>query len=103
MENIVRVITINQNDEGENMESRGITDFSSFPCRPCNIILPRDNSGYVYLLISLRSEEFIHICKTKDLHQRMISHQSDLGSNTIYPEYLMRILLISVNLTAMKV
>ena len=40
------------------------------------------------MLISLRSAEFIYIGKTKDLHQRMMSHQSGLGSNTTHPEYL---------------
>ena len=40
------------------------------------------------MLISLRSAEFIYIGKTKDSHQRMMSHQSGFDSNTTHPEYL---------------
>jgi predicted GIY-YIG superfamily endonuclease len=86
MESILKVVTINQ--EEEDNETRGTMDNSTFPFRPCDISLPTDSSGYVYILISLRSREFFYIGKTKDLHQRMRAHQSGHGSLTTQPEYL---------------
>jgi predicted GIY-YIG superfamily endonuclease len=53
-----------------------------------DIFLPNDCSGYVYMLISLRSNDFCYIGKTKDLHQRMRSHQSGHGSLSSQPEHL---------------
>ena len=88
MENILSVIIINQCDEEENVKRRGIMNYSSFSFRPCNIILQRDNSGFVYMLISLKSVEFIYIGKTKDLHQQMMSHQSGLGCIAMHLEDL---------------
>ena len=89
MERILNVVTVNtDNDNNERVIQRGQMSHSSFPYRPTDIILPTDCSGYVYMLISLRTNDFFYIGKTKDLHQRLRSHQSGYGSYSTMPEYL---------------
>ena len=88
MEDILRVVTIN-NDGNFGMENRrNQMDLSSFPYRPTDVILPNDNSGFVYMLISLRSKDFFYIGKTRDLNQRLRSHQSGHGSYSTMPAHL---------------
>ena len=55
MENILKMVTINQNGGFiENDEdTRGVVRFSTHPYRMNDIELPRDSSGYVYMLISI--------------------------------------------------
>jgi predicted GIY-YIG superfamily endonuclease len=89
MENILRVVTINSIGNGDNLElSRGTMAHTAFPFQLNQVLLPTDTSGYIYMLISLRSSDFFYIGKTKDLHQRMRSHQSGFGSNSTQPEHL---------------
>ena len=40
------------------------------------------------MLISLRLHDYYYIGKTRDLHQRMRSHQSGHGSRSTQPEHL---------------
>ena len=83
MENILKVVKINIDDDNvEIEENRGTMSHANFPCRPNDISLPTDCSGYVYMLISLCSNDFCYVGKTKDLHQRMVSHQSGHGSRS---------------------
>ena len=92
MENVLKVVTINQDEE--DLQSRpqrygnSVMDYSSFPYRPCDIHLPTDRTGFVYMLISLRLDNFFYIGKIKDLNQRMRSHQSGRGSNSTQPQNL---------------
>ena len=90
MENILRVVTTNFDEEQHHrrVASRATMTQASFPFRMNDIFLPNDCSGYVYMLISLRSNDFCYIGKTKDLHQRMRSHQSGHGSLSSQPEHL---------------
>jgi predicted GIY-YIG superfamily endonuclease len=90
MENILRVVTTNFDEEQHHQQvvSRATMTQASFPFRMNDIFLPNDCSGYVYMLISLRSNDFCYIGKTKDLHQRMRSHQSGHGSLSSQPEHL---------------
>ena len=92
MENILRVVTIND-ENGEVVNdienyNRGVIDQSEFPFRIADIELPIDVSGYVYMLISLRTRDFVYVGKTKDLHERIRSHQSGNGSLSSQPEHL---------------
>ena len=74
IEHILRVIAIDHTDEEyEINQSRGTIDHTSFPVRLCDITLPSDCNGYVYMLISFRSNEYSYIGKTNDLHQRLRS------------------------------
>ena len=88
MERILNVVTVNIDDENDGITNRGEMNHSSFPYRPAEIILPADCSGFVYMLISLQTKDFFYIGKTKDMHQRLRSHQSGYGSYSSMPEYL---------------
>ena len=90
MENILKMVTINQNGGFiENDEdTRGVVRFSTHPYRMNDIELPRDSSGYVYMLISIQTRDFFYIGKTKDLNEQLRSHQSGHGSQTSCPDHL---------------
>jgi hypothetical protein len=54
-----------------------------FPYRICDISIPIDTSGYVYMLISIRKNDFVYIIgKTLDLNKRLRAHNSGHGSQT---------------------
>ena len=69
MENILRVVTINdENGEVVNDNedyNRGVIDQSELPFIITDIELPIDVSGYVYMLISLRSRYFVYVGKQR--------------------------------------
>ena len=92
MERILRVVTINEveNEEGIDSidENERNMEYSNYPYRITDISLPNDTSGYVYMIISLRCNDFVYIGKTKDLNQRLRAHQSGNGSYTTQPEHL---------------
>ena len=95
MENILRCVTIKQSNEIETrnqvvsvVTEEATMNYSAYPFRICDISLPTDCSGFVYMLISLRSMDFVYIGKTKDLHARLRSHQSGYGSKQSQPEHL---------------
>ena len=66
MENILKVVTINIDDDNvEIEENRGTVSHANFPYKPNDISsLPTNCSGYVYMLISLRSNDFCYVGKT---------------------------------------
>ena len=90
METILRVITTNYEEEDNDiaLEVRATMNHSSFPYRMNDVFLPTDCSGYVYMLISLKLHDYYCIGKTRDLHQRMRSHQSGHESQSTQPEHL---------------
>jgi predicted GIY-YIG superfamily endonuclease len=51
-----------------------------FPFRACDLPLPTDCSGVVYLLISKRDRKSTYIGKTRNLSHRLVQHNSGLGS-----------------------
>ena len=64
MEKILKVVTINNtNDDGIAINSINEMSQSSLPFRPTDIVLPTDCSGFVYMLVSLRSGDFFYIGK----------------------------------------
>ena len=50
-----------------------------YPFRMCDLELPTDNSGFVYLLISLQDRTTTYIGKTTGLAKRLSSHNSAYG------------------------
>ena len=94
MENVLKCVTINREQatmsqlEDSERYDAAVLNHSTYPYRICDISLPIDCSGYVYMLISLRSHDFVYIGKTKDLNARLRSHQSGYGSRQSQPEHL---------------
>ena len=92
MEEILKIVTINHNYDNDNNEQieyneRGLNQ-QFFPYRICDISIPTDTSGYVYMLISIRKNDFVYIGKTKDLNERLRAHNSGHGSQTSQPLHL---------------
>ena len=77
-EKILRVVTINGEDGiNEEFEMNEIVlDQTIFPYRLHDVSLPQDNTGFVYMLISVRSTDFVYIGKTTDLIESLRVHNS---------------------------
>ena len=67
---------------------RRIMTQSSFPYRICDVSLPQCNTGYVYMLISVRDQNFSYIGKTFSIRQRIQQHNSGNGSVSTEPFHL---------------
>ena len=59
-----------------------------FPFRIRDSELPQCNSGYVYMLLSLRKMDHIYIGETQNIITRLKQHNQGIGSASTAPEYL---------------
>ena len=59
-----------------------------FPFRIRDAELPQCNSGFVYMLISLRQMDFIYIGETQNIVKRLKEHNQGNGSRTTTPDHL---------------
>ena len=87
---LLRVVTINGEDEiNENLEmNERVLYQSSLPYRIRDVSFPQDNTGFVYMLVSVRSTDFVYIGKTKNLIERPRMHNSGYGSSSTEPVHL---------------
>jgi len=60
-----------------------------FPYRMCDVQLPRAESGYVYLLVSIPHPTFTYVGQTIQIGRRLNEHNSGRGSNTTAPTMYM--------------
>lgn len=78
MENILDQVTINA------AGSEGVPNFIDFPrnypFRVCDASLPNDNTGYVYILVSLRNRLFTYIGEADNVNTRERDHNSGHGA-----------------------
>lgn len=84
MEKVLNLITVNA-DNGN--ESR-VMNTESFPYLIRNIVLPQCNTGYVYMLISIKMRNYIYIGTTNCIRSRLLAHNSGYGSTSTEPAYL---------------
>ncbi len=82
MENILSIVTINGTDADANaFPWRYELDIPrNFPFRVCDAFLPTDDTGFVYILISLRDESFTYIGETDSIVNRLRNHNSGHGA-----------------------
>ena len=59
-----------------------------FPYRIRDSYLPQCNSGYVYILLSLRQIDYINMGEIKNIITRLKQHNQGIGSASTAPEYL---------------
>jgi predicted GIY-YIG superfamily endonuclease len=78
MDAILHLVTIN--NEGDDMPTLDYT--THYPFTISNIPIPREDGGYVYILISVRDTQQIYIGSTGNLAIRFRSHNSGSGSNS---------------------
>jgi hypothetical protein len=85
MRSILSRIAIVPDDIANNRTQRPqVVDFSitaSHPFRPCDIPIPCNNSGFVYMLVSLRHPEVFYIGKAKNLFKRLSQHNQGKGAS----------------------
>ena len=58
------------------------------PFRPCDVVIPTNNSGYSYMLISLRDRDTVYIGATRNLYRRLREHNAGVRAEGTRPEYL---------------
>ena len=59
------------------------------PFRPCDVVIPADNTGYAYMLISLQDRDTVYIGATRNLYRRFHEHNAGVGAKTTCPESLL--------------
>lgn len=87
MEEILRLITINNTSDNHTTRTRTFTQ-QTFPYRVCDVSLPQCNTGYVYMLLSIKDQNFTYIGKTNNIRTRIQQHNSGLGSISTEPLHL---------------
>jgi len=81
VETILRKLTVNSDATDDDTDSSSTIDYPTiFPYRTCDIPLPRDNSGYVYLLISIRDFNRAYVGETTNIIRRLQKHNSGYAS-----------------------
>ena len=74
MENVLDIATIDS--------SQPFHQERHYPFRICDMPIPQCNTGFVYMLISIRNKKAIYIGETKCLQTRLKQHNSGNGSQT---------------------
>ena len=87
MEDVLELITINSDNNEEPVRNR-VMGQQSFPFRICDVILPQCNTGFVYMLISMRDFNFMYIGMTNCLRTRIQKHNTGMGSASTTPAHL---------------
>lgn len=81
VETILRKLTVNADQTEDDTDSSSAIDYPTiFPYRTCDIPLPRDNSGFVYLLISIRDFDRTYVGETTNIVRRLQNHNSGYGA-----------------------
>ena len=78
MEHILEVITVNTT-VGVPMVT---ADPEEYPFQVCDIELPQCQTGFVYMLSSLRKRDYIYIGTSNCLRTRIVQHNSGYGSRS---------------------
>ena len=85
VEDVLRLVTINECDDTTTDQ---ILTQASFPYRIADVVLPQCNTGYVYMLISLRHPNYTYIGTTLCLRNRLQAHNCGRGAAETTPMYL---------------
>jgi predicted GIY-YIG superfamily endonuclease len=89
MEEVLQLITVKTSldDVASPVHNRVMTQ-ATYPYRICDVALPQCNTGYVYMLISLKDFNFSYIGKTLSIRRRIQQHNSGIGSVSTEPLHL---------------
>ena len=85
IEDVLNIVTINSSEPSQLQHT--FTQ-SSFPYRIADVCLPQCNTGYVYMLLSLRHQNFTYIGTTKCIRNRIMAHNCGCGAAETTPIYL---------------
>ena len=81
MKQILRVVTINSEDVDDFVTSNRVLDQVHYLFRVRDICLPDNDSGYVYVLLSLSNRYYTYIGKSKNIVNRIYAHNAGNRSN----------------------
>ena len=81
MENILNLVTINDYKFNE-ISSLNLTNFSF---RICDTTLPQDSSEYMYVLISIQTQDYIYIGDCNNIISRLNQDKSGHESSSATP------------------
>ena len=90
IEEAIDLITINKSisDNIEEERSERIVTPTLYPFTISNYALPTNNSGYVYMLVSIRYQNFTYIGTTNCIRTRLKLHNCGIGAIETAPAYL---------------
>ena len=94
-EDILELVTVNADGTNAIGRTNRVLNPSTFPFSTSHIHLPQDNSGYVYMLVSMKHNNYVYIGTTKDIRSRINMHNSGNGAIEIAPAYLRPFALLS--------
>ena len=90
IETVLSVITINTvtSIDSLNTNQNCVLTQNEYPYRICDVTLPQCNTGYVYMLISVKDMNFTYIGKTMSIRKRLQQHNTGIGSVSTEPRHL---------------
>ena len=86
MEEVLSIISVGSNSQAANR--RRIMTQTTFPYRICDNSLPQCNTGYVYMLVSMKNFNFSYIGQTHSISKRIQAHNTGVGSVSTEPLHL---------------
>jgi predicted GIY-YIG superfamily endonuclease len=75
------------NSQSEAHRLRTMTQ-AAFPFRMCDVTLPQCRTGFVYMLMSIKRQNYTYIGQTICIRTRIQQHNSGYGSTSTQPAYL---------------
>ena len=91
MERVLEIITINTSSN----DVAKVINTESYPYKIKDMSLPQCNTGFVYMVISLRKKAYTYIGTTKSLRNRLKAYNSGYGPSSTEPAYLRPYALIA--------
>ena len=85
VEDVLNIVTINSK---ESSDLQHTFTQSSFLYQIADVCLPQCNTGYVYMLLLLRHQNFTYIGTTKCIRNRIMAHNCGRGAVETTPMYL---------------
>ena len=88
MEEVIKVITLeSEENENEDQNQRQLTQ-KFYPFRICDSPLPQCNTGFVYMLTSIKRPSYAYVGETECLRRNLKEHNSGYNSCSTEPSYL---------------
>ena len=88
MENVLDLVTINSETMNDTERRTRVMFISSFHYRIKDMTSPQCNTGYVYMLISIKNMNFTYIGKIMCIRARIRQHNLGIGSMSTHPPNL---------------
>lgn len=88
IEEVLDLITINTDDDNSDPYPTRVITPRAYPFRICDFALPTDQSGYVYMLVSVRHSNYTYIGTTNCIRSRLVLHNTGVGAIETAPAHL---------------